>query len=188
MADVNLNALIDGLSGRVGKNIVLRQRGGRTFMGTRPTASTNVSDKQLAQRERFQQAVRYARTSLLVPAVKAEYDAAVKEEEFLTAFTAAVTDFLKAPEIASVDVSAYKGAIGNTIIVRSTMDYKLISVKVSIQQPDGTVMESGDATSSATRVEWLYAATKALPIAAGWKIVVTAMDRPGVSVTKEQVL
>jgi hypothetical protein len=188
MANVNLNALVDGLSGKVGKNLVLRQRGGRTFLGSRPSASGTISDKQRAHRERFQKAVRYARTSMLVPATKAEYEASVKDNEFMSAFTAAVTDYLKAPVIDSIDLEGYTGTIGDVIAIRSAVDYKLLSVKVSIQQADGTEIEGGVATTSGTRVDWLYVATKEIPALAGMKLVVTAKDRPGNEVTEEKIL
>ena len=61
MADVNLNALVDGLSGKVGKNLVLRQRGGRTFMASRPKQSQTMSDKQRDSREKFLAATQYAK-------------------------------------------------------------------------------------------------------------------------------
>lgn len=41
MADVKLNALIDGLSGKIGNNVVMRQREGRTFLTSRAKGSTN---------------------------------------------------------------------------------------------------------------------------------------------------
>jgi hypothetical protein len=47
MADVKLNALIDGLSGKIGKNIVMRQREGRTFLTSRAKGSGTVSPSSL---------------------------------------------------------------------------------------------------------------------------------------------
>ena len=187
MADVKLNALIDGLSGRVGKNVVMRQREGRTFLTSRPKGSATVSEKQQAQRDRFQQAVGYSKNVLLIPAIKAEYEVMAKRQAFISPFTAAVTDYLTEPKIVGLDVSGYKGVAGNPLVVHSSVDYKLISVTVTLQQPDGTLVESGEAASSGTRLEWVYVATQNVASLAGLKLTVTATDRPGNVVTKEQV-
>jgi len=187
MADVNLNALIDGLSGKVGKKVVMRQRGGRTFLTTRPERSGIISEKQRVHRERFQRAVRYARTSMLVPERKAEYLAAVKGSAFMTAFTAAVTDHMKAPQIDEIDVEGYTGAIGEPIIVRTATPFKFVSVKISIQQANGTVIESGNAVTLGNRTEWGYQSTTNIPVLVGMKLVVTVADRPGKEVTQEHV-
>jgi hypothetical protein len=167
---------------------VLRQRGGRTLLSSRPTGSSVVSDKQQEQRDRFQRAVRYARTALLRPEVKAEYEALVKGKEFLSSFTAAVTDYLKAPEITSIDLSAYKGLIGDVIAIQSAVDYKFVSVNVKILQADGTELESGEATAADKRLEWLYVAKQAITLIAGMKIVATVADRPGNVIVKEQAI
>src|SRR6478609_6860787 len=102
MADVNLNALVDGLSGKVGKKIVLRQRGGRTMLSTVPVFSTGTTEKQRVARERFSKAAQYAKGALLVPELKELYANAAKGDAFMNAFTAAVTDYLKLPRIARV--------------------------------------------------------------------------------------
>jgi hypothetical protein len=188
MADVNLNALVDGVSGKVGKKLVLRQRGGRTMLSSRPVQSGIVTDKQAAQRERFRKAAQYARASMLTPDVKAEYASTVKDDVFMNAFSAAVADYLKAPEIASVNFDSYKGKTGDGIIVRSAVDYKLVSVKVSIQKADGTAVESGNAVSSGSRLEWLYTATTTIADITGLKLVITAIDRPGNQVTIEKAI
>jgi hypothetical protein len=189
MADVNLNALVDGLSGKVGKNVVLRQRGGRTFLSTRPAGSSIVSVKQQEQRDRFQRAVRYARTALLKPEVKAEYEELVKDKEFLSSFTAAVTDYFKAPEISEIDLSGYTGKAGDQIIMRSSANFKITEVEVTLLQVDGTVVESGDAVSTdPARLEWTYLATQEVALITGLKVVVAAKDRPGKEVTSEKVL
>ncbi len=188
MADVNLNALIDGVSGKVGKKLVLRQRGGRTLLASRPQLSGIISDKQMAQRERFRKAAQFARATLLKPALKAEYEAMVKGEEFMNAFTAAIADYLKAPEIASINIDNYKGQVGDPLVITSASDYKLIGVKVSLLKADGTVLESGDATSGGTRLEWTYAGTSVIADLTGVKAVIVATDRPGNQTTVEKLL
>jgi len=189
MADVNLNALVDGLSGKVGKKMVMRQRGGRTILCSRPTFSGEATTKQKDHRERFTNAAKFAKSALANPEVKDEYKLSVKGDTFMTAFTAAVTDYMTAPEIASVDVSTYKGKVGDAIVLGSAKEFKLITVSVSIQKADGTVIESGAAAASdALRMEWSYKATVAVPDLTGVKVVITATDRPGKIATLEKSL
>jgi hypothetical protein len=189
MANVKLNALVDGVSGKVGKNIVLRQRGGRTLLGTKPEASLIVSDKQKAQRQQFAQASRFAKGILLNDEAKKEYAELAKTDEFLTPYSAAVADFLNNPEITLVDITGYTGKAGDKIIARTGDDFKIISMKVSLQQADGSVIESGDAVSNgASRLEWGYTAIQNVAALTGLKVVITAQDRPGHIATSEKVV
>lgn len=185
MADVKLNALIDGLSGKIGKNVVMRQREGRTFLTSRAKGSGTVSKKQRTQRERFQKAVDFGKSAIQTPALKAEYEAIAKKQSFISPYTAAVTDYLTAPKIGKVDTTDYKGLAGNKVVVFGTSDYKFISVNIIIQQPDGTIVENGEATSTGIRLEWTYVATQNAPVLDGLKVIVTATDRPGNTITKE---
>jgi hypothetical protein len=189
MANVKLNALVDGVSGKVGKNIVLRQRGGRTLLGTKPEPSLNLSEKQKAQRERFQQAARFAKSILLSPEAKAEYEKLAEADEFLTPYSAAVTDFLTSPEIAQIDAKSYDGKVGDKMVVRSGIDFKVMSANVSIFQADGSLLESGEATSlDAARLEWVYVASKPVAVLTGVKVVATVTDRPGKQISAEIIL
>lgn len=189
MANVKLNALVDGVSGKVGKNIVLRQRGGRTLLGTKPESPQVASEKQKAQRERFQQAVRFAKSILLAPEAKTEYEKLASSDEFLTPYSAAVTDYLTDPEIAQIDTKDYEGKVGDKIVVRSGTDFKIMSARVNIFQADGSLLESGEATSTdAARLEWVYVASQPMAVLSGIKIAVTATDRPGKQVSAETLL
>lgn len=124
---------------------------------------------------------------MLVPERKAEYLASVKGSDFMTAFTAAVTDYMKAPKIDEIDVERCTGAIGETIAVRTATPFKFVSVKISIQQANGSIIETGDAVTLGNRMEWVYQTQTNIPALAGMKVVVTAADRPGKEVTQERV-
>jgi len=188
MANVNLNALIDGVSGKVGKKLVMRQRGGRTFLASAPEAGRELSEKQKLQRERFRKAARYGKASMALPDVKAEYEATVKGDAFMTAYSAAVADYLKAPEVEIIDLGDYHGQPGDVIRIALATPYKLQSMKVSIQQANGTVIEAGDALASDNRQEWRYTATANIPVLSGFKVVITVTNRPGNVTVREEVL
>jgi hypothetical protein len=85
-----------------------------------------------------------------------------------------MADFLHPPEIEAIDVSAYHGAVGETIGITATDDVKVETVGVVITTADGTLVEKGSAAQSdATR--WTYTATKAAP-AGDVKVIVDVAD------------
>jgi len=57
----------------------------------------------------------------------------------------AAPDFFHAPNIDEIDLKEYSGAVGETIRVRVTDDFRVEQVQVSIVNSDGSLVEQGDA-------------------------------------------
>ncbi|MFM9837855.1 MAG: hypothetical protein ACKVOQ_06295 [Cyclobacteriaceae bacterium] len=184
MGSVKENLLTKGFSGRIGDEIVFRQVGNRTLFAKRPRKRTNLV--QSAQATRFSKAVLYAKTVLLDDAIRAEYEEAAALAGFNSAYVAAVTDYLKDPIIALVYTDLYKGAAGDLIWITALDDFKIQSVTVTLQQPNGTLIEAGQAVAESSR--WKYITTQPNATVAGTKVIVTAKDRPGQEVVAEKVL
>jgi hypothetical protein len=187
MSKVDLNALVNGFSGKLG-NAVLRRRGGRTYIAQRPKERTEMSDKQKAHQEKFRRAAAYAKGRMLDPVAKAEYENLAKQKEFMSAFSVAVTDYLKQPKIESVKTDGYTGELNDAIAVKALDDFKLVGVKVTITLPTGVVHETGNATFDSVNLDWKYVATKANTTLTGTKIKAVAIDRPGNEATLEKVM
>jgi hypothetical protein len=185
MGNIKLNALVEKASGRVGSNLVLRTRGKRTILATNGERSKEVTEKQKVVRERFRLAAAYAKAALKNPETKTAYEDHVKDQEFMSAFTAAVKDYLKPPQIAAVTLDGYTGQPGSVIQIRPVDDFKVIGVTVKITAPDGTVIESGNAV---LEDEFKYTATQVNAALPGTKITITATDRPGNGTTEERTL
>jgi len=187
MAKVAKNLVLHGASGSVGDQLVIRQRKGQTVLSAMPTVDPDrqPTEAQKAQRARFQEAIFYGKSQMAVPESKAEYGAKAKGTP-RTAFNVAVGDFFNAPDIDEVDLTHYKGALGDTIRVRATDDFRVTQVQVSIVNADGSVVEEGNAVQQANGIDWLYTATVANESLAGDKIVVRASDKPGNITTLEQ--
>lgn len=185
MAIVRKNIVTQGLSGMLGHNIVFRQVGGRTIVSTPPEQNEKPTAKQEAQRAKFGQAVTYAKSQVSDPVAKAEYELA-KNEETDTAFTLAVTDYLKPPVVQDLDVTTYKGKVADKIKVRAVDDFKVASVKVQIFKADNTLAEEGQAVQQANKVDWLYSATTAQAVITNYRVVATAKDKPSNSGTLEK--
>jgi len=186
MAQSKNNIVTHGLSGKVGDILVFTQRGGKTIVGKVPTHTQQLTDKQLAVQDKFQQAVVYAQISLSNDATKAEYAAQAKNGQ--SAYNVAVADFFYAPNIQSIDLSNYAGAVGNTIVITVTDDFKVVAVRVKIYNADGSLVEEGEAAQQAVGTRWQYTATVANPGISGDKIIVQAIDSPNNMSAKEQIL
>lgn len=188
MATVKKNIITQGLSGTLGGTIVFRQVGDRTIVSTAPVHNGHPpSPKQLAQRQRFQEASLYAKAQVNDPAGKADYASGI-DEKHLSAYAVAVADFLQAPDIQEIDLSEYAGNIGDTIRVRVTDDFRVEAVKVSITNGDGSPVESGNAVQDPNGISWVYTATKKNASLDGDKITIQAFDHPGNKAEEERSL
>jgi hypothetical protein len=92
-------------------------------------------------------------------------------------FTVIMTDFLKAPVVDAIDLSAYQGRVGDIIRIR-TSDYTgVMAVSVAIRGPDLTLREEGAAVL--VFGAWIYTATTLRIAGETVTISATAVDRPG---------
>ena len=187
MAKSAKNIVLHGASGKLGNQIVIRQRGGEAILSQAPGKREGESTPaQKAQQKKFEQAILYGKVQITDPTAKAEYEA--KAGGMKSAYNVAVADFLHAPNIDEIDLTAYQGAANNTIRVRVTDDFRVQQVQVSILNSDGTLVEQGDAVKQANQIDWVYTATAANESTAGDKIVVRASDKPGHISTLEQAM
>jgi hypothetical protein len=188
MALIKENDLTEGMSGRFGRKIIFRVVKGVTVAARRSTAERVVTDKQAAHQKRFQRAAQYAKAKMLDPIAKEEYKKMAGDQPFATAFNAALRDYMVLPQILDIDVSGFNGAIGSAIPISVSDNLKTIQIQVAIQLANGTVQESGDASLKPGDLEWKYITKLALPVLAGSKIIVTAIDRPGNKSVEEKLL
>jgi hypothetical protein len=179
------NSVMRGASGALGDELVFRQRAGRTVISL-PAArrADNPTEEQLAYRERFRQSIIYARTAIADPGRKAIYQAIA--EQGASAFNMAFRDRFKAPVITGIDIGNYSGSPGDLIRVGAVDDFRVETVRVTILNAAGTVMEEGPAVVSPEGT-WMYTATVANATPAGGKMVVEASDLAG-NVTKEELV
>jgi hypothetical protein len=177
------NSIIRGTSGALGEELVFRQRAGKTVMSLPAIPrEDNPTNKQVGIRGKFKDANRYAKMVLEDPALKAAYKA--KAPLGTSAQNLALADFFKAPEILDIDLSSYTGAIGSTILIEATDDFKVKSVQVSIISGSGEVMETGAAVVNPGSGDfWTYTATTGSDGAAMVKVDVS--DLPGNVTTQE---
>jgi hypothetical protein len=182
MAKQERNVVTYGLSGKIGDLLVFRQRNGKTIVSKIPAHSGSASEKQVAHRRRFQQAVIYAKAAVASPETEELYRAAAKKGRY--PFNVAVADFFNAPDIHHIDLSEYTGSAGEQMRITVSDDVAVKSVKVEIRNADGWLEEEGDAVQSAGGL-WIYTAVQDNENLDGDKITVTVSDVPG-NVTQEE--
>jgi hypothetical protein len=178
MATSKNNVLTHGLSGTVGDLLVFRNRAGKTIVASKPRERVgDYTETQKMHQHRFQQATLYGQSIMADPALKAEYETNAKAGQ--SAYNVAVADFFHAPDIDSIDISAYTGKVGDTITITVTDNFKVTGVSVSIYNADGTEVEHGMAVQAANKVEWVFTAKTNNESIEGDKIEVRATDLPG---------
>ena len=186
MAKIRNNLIVRGVSGMLGKQVVMRrQKNGKYVLAAAPDhTSHNLSDAQKQQQTRFRLAVLYAKGAAKNTP---EYQN-LAESRGQSTFNVAVADFLHPPEIQNIDVSAYTGAAGQSITITAVDDVKVKTVSVSIANDDGTVVEKGSAVVSAQNPDqWLYT-TSAAASSASVKVSVDAADLAGQITEETQIV
>jgi hypothetical protein len=178
MAKSKGNVLTYGLSGKIGDLLVFRQINGVTVVSKMPEQSKTLSEKQIAHRKRFQQAVLYAQKVVNAPETGELYKSAAKKVKGKKPENIAVADFFNAPDINDVDLSGYTGAKGEQIFIDVSDDFAVKTVTVNITNADGSLVEEGEAVQSSGNL-WIYTATQNNESLAGDKITVSASDLPG---------
>lgn len=174
------NLITYGLSGLLGKQVVFRTQKGRTIISKRTKPKDRKSKAQLKQRSRFSEATIYAKGAIADMDIRKLYDAkAQKSEKLQTAFNVAVADYMRAPEIMHIDVTGYKGDIGDVIVISAMDDFMVKEVKVEIESGDGVRIEAGDAVPGPNGVDWVYETRSSNGLWEGCKVVVRVSDLPG---------
>jgi hypothetical protein len=172
MAKVRHNIVIQGLSGSLGDQLVIKQsRSGRTIVSAKPSFSPNreFSEAQKAQREAFREATAYARSAQ-------GHTAYVRKAEGSdqTPYTLAVADWFHAPQVLDVDLSGWSGQAGQPIRVKAMDDVQVTQVTVVITDENGVFCEQGEA-APAEGLWWEYTSMAA----GGSQVSASARDLPG---------
>jgi len=187
MSKSKTNILTHGYHGKMGDQFVYRVRGRESIMAAKPETGNIVpTQAQIDQRKRFSGAANYAKVALQDPVLKLVYQA--KATKLLTAYNAAMADFLKKPWIDQIDATAYTGQVGDKITVIAADNGKVSSLTLSIRDGAGVQLEGGNCVQDPLTTNWVYTATTTQVPVTGHKIVAIVRDLPGHVTEKELVL
>eukprot|EP01029_Cantina_marsupialis_P000961 TRINITY_DN10778_c1_g1_i1.p1 TRINITY_DN10778_c1_g1~~TRINITY_DN10778_c1_g1_i1.p1 ORF type:complete len:190 (+),score=19.24 TRINITY_DN10778_c1_g1_i1:705-1274(+) len=188
MAIVKRNLITTGLSGKLGKNLVFRQRKGKTILSIAPHSSGKRSVAQEQQKDRFKKATLYANTQKQDLELMEEYNKVAQKKGIYSGYNLAVSDYFHPPTIEKVDTRNYHGEIGDIIEIIAFDDFKVKRVELEIYRTDGSLLEKGLVNEYDQNGKWHYAASIANSEYKGDKIIVKAFDYPGNETDKEVVL
>lgn len=186
MAESKNNYVMFGMSGKLGKLLVFRQRGGKTFATSVPNRSSAFTEEQLEIQSKFKEAASWARGILKNTENQKFYSSLATGGQ--SAFNMAIADWFTDPEVKEIDTSDYTGAVGSVIKIQVADILKVQSMKVSITTAGGNLLEEGSAVFDAGSQQWLYTATQNNATPAGSIIKATATDRPGKTHSLEKVV
>ena len=173
MAKVRKNIFVQGLSGSLGKQLVLKQGRNGTIVSKYPEFDENrtFTEAQVNRQNKFREAVAYAKNAkgLEIYIEKAKLSNRLP-------YHVAISDFSNPPEIREVDVSAWNGQAGQVIRIMAVDDVLVTQVHVSIMDDAGTVYEEGAAVQD-DDVWWHYVTTTMAKHSA--HVIVKVRDLPG---------
>ncbi len=174
MAKVRNNIIIQGLSGSLGDQLVIKQdKAGRTIVAVPPSTDPNrvFTEAELERQGKFRDASVYAKGA------KSESVYVEKAEGTpMNPYNVAIADWFHAPEVTEIDTEAWSGQAGQVIRIQAVDNVQVTQVNVVITDAENAVVEQG----AAVRAEgawWAYTTTAT--VAGEVKIVVTARDLPG---------
>jgi|GEM_PF-1392857 len=176
MAQASLNPALKDLRGSLDGLTFRRRADGDASVFVQAPASTPPSNAQLARRQAFGAAQRYAREVLADPLQRGVYQNLAKALR-RPANTLLVGNFLTPPVIGTVELGSYTGGAGQEIAVLATDPIEVESVNVEIRGIWDAVLEAGSARC--VHGVWRYRATTDVPTGTSWRVVVTATNRAG---------
>jgi hypothetical protein len=169
---------IQGLSGSPGK-LFFYQHCHRIVAYVAPApGQTTTTAGQLAERNQFQEAHKYAKAMQHKPEVWAKYEAEAALRHS-NPVEIAIADFMKGPVIRDVHLNQYRGKPGDLIRILATDGFRVTGVQVAITTGAGEAVENGPAVYKPGTSEWLYKAHTTNPALKGSRIRVEARDLPG---------
>lgn len=177
MAEVKLNGWMQNTRGASG-DIVFKKAYGRLIVSQKPKFKPGPpTEAQAVVRARFAASAKYAKAVMADPVARVPYVVAA-EARNTGAFGLALGDYMNLPEVKEIDLAGYSGKIGDAIRVTATDDFELTSVKVTIRNAAGAILEQGLAKANFESIH-VYRATTVAPTDQMLTIEAAATDRPG---------
>jgi hypothetical protein len=122
MAIIDNNSIMKGAQGTFGREVVFRQRNGKTVMCKLPKPYPPKTATQVANQERFAKANAFAKEAIADPVRKAQYQKRAQNGQ--SAYNVAFSDAFHGAEISEVNVS------DKTVTVKMKNDHSVKEVLV----------------------------------------------------------
>jgi hypothetical protein len=137
------------------------------------------TEAQVARQDHWRECSARAQQALEDPARRAFYEAIAEKRE-VTPYLAAFVDFMVEPSFKPLDLSEYRGNVGDKIMVLAKDDIGLANVVFTLTAVDGTRIEQGPAVEDGVRAgRWIYTATKAVALGTDIFVEARGVDHAG---------
>jgi len=187
MGKIRGNVATRGFSGKVGPTLVFRDGPkGVTYVAAAPKPSIRIaSEAQELQKDKFRLASLFADRTKANMTLWAAYEEKAKLKGFRTTRNLIIADYFSVPRVWTLEYEQYTGQPGSVITVLASCLLRAKSVKFVIYNPDGTVLENGDATPEPDDQTWTYTTTSTNNTLTGTRIVATAQAVSGKVASEE---
>ena len=187
MALMENNPRFNRVSGKIGKYVIRKLKSGKTVLAAAPGPRRKPATiAQIKFENKFKESTLHAKRACMDPAIKAMYKAVAKPGQ--SAYNVAVADASRPPYITNIDASVSTKGIRKFVKVDARDDFKVVSVKVSIFNGAGELIEEGEAVEDELYRYWKYKTINHNKIITGSRIVAVAKDIPGNEGTHEMIL
>ena len=139
---LTMNALVNGMHGKIGKNLIVRTLRGKIVASQAPKKPQYESAEQRKNRDRFRDASAYAKRMMNIPERKVYFQKKAAILGLPNAYTAAITEFMRRPVI--IEVNAEPQPDGRLAL-------RVLATKKDFPVKDVTfvcVSEKGDCTET----------------------------------------
>ena len=178
MANIYGNQFARGKRGRFNQQFVSHKtRSGKTIVAGKP-----VFDDNLAYRESQTMNQAAVRDAAIYACFAENLEAYICKAQELgtTAYALAVADWYGAPRVLEIDVDHWTGKVGEMIRVKARDNVMVASVTLVIRDPDGQILEIGEALqSTAGSAWWNYSTQSLIPMTPFPIVQAIAFDLPG---------
>jgi hypothetical protein len=182
MAKTRSHALTD-LKGKIGR-LVFYELNGKPCVREVPVREEPFRPGELKSQSRFKLASKFAAAVLTDPIQRARYEQ-IAQKNHRSANNVAVSDFLRAPTLAEIDLSQYTGCSGQVIkVIAVEGDIGAAEVKITVADGAQNTLEEGFAWKEATGNTWFYETRVDLAPNQPLWITVMATDQPGNRTTR----
>ncbi len=178
MATCDENNPLNGFRGKIGNQLVLRRRNGKTIMASMPKKrKSGPKGKRLASCNSFKLGIQWAKAILKSPEQYEAYK--TRAAAGRSALNVALADYMRPPVVTGINISYYQGRAGDIILVTATDDFHVKEVFLKICSPDGKILEKGLCQPDPNGNYWEYKTQKAVENYSGLTITAIARDNPG---------
>lgn len=153
MAKVRNNLIIQGLSGMLGNQLLIRQdKAGRTIVSAKPQFKPNrtFSDQQIEHQRSFREAAAYAQSVRTM-----EVYVSKAAGTLMNPYNVALSDWFHAPQILDVDLGNWTGQPDKVLRIKVIDDVLVAQVEVMICDGSGATLEHG-AAAQVDALWWEY--------------------------------